>query len=95
MRMKTTKNILESYKDVDYEPGKDGHSQEGAIFTAFGPPIGRYRNRQNTISLSIYEVECLTTSHALQEVQWLRRVIFDIQPAISQLKPTEMHIDNE
>lgn len=87
--------MLETDAEAAYSEAGDRHTKEGAVYTSFGSPIGCQRNRQKNNALITCKSEYLAVSHALKETQWLRRVLFDIQPAVGTLKTTPLHIYNQ
>lgn len=71
----------------------ESDKKEQYVLLSVHPLVGTAIDK-NTIALSTFEAENLSASHALQETQWTRLVLFDIKPAIGQLTPTPFHVHN-
>lgn len=86
-------DALAFFADADYSASSDSCSTTGHIHISFGTPVAWSSKNQSAISLCTCEAEYPSASDALQEILWLRCMLYTINP--QQLpNPTPLHVDN-
>ena len=76
----TDDKVITAYADASYANDTTRKSISGIIVKLYGNVVVWYSKRQSTTALSTTEAEYMSISSALQEVLWMKQIIFPIAP---------------
>ena len=85
-------HTLQTYSDADYANSPDRKSYTGVVHMYCGAPISWTSSKRSVVALSTCEAEYLAALTAIQQTNWLRRLIPNSLSILT--KPTPLHIDN-
>lgn len=87
--------IIDGYVDSDWGGDIiDRKSTSGYVFKFFGCPVLWASKKQQCVSLSSTEAECIALALAVSEACWLKQLVFDFD-LFNLEKPINMFEDNQ